>query len=238
MTVTSAEWRDYDMNGFPAAADHRFLWSTIEMTNNGENTISIHPFSNFKCDSSDSSFQSIFTGVFGEFLGNYEIAPGNSANATVIFMVPENWTPEIVTYSEWEFWNGGIWGNMPEYSADVPTPIQGESHVQITIINATLNNVDFNNTTASQGKIFLWLEVEMNNNWYEAISLDSNTFDVEGTNGTIYSYPDFDGPDFLLTGGSTAITLVFEIPENWDPLKLRYDAEFAPFTETDIPSLT
>jgi len=234
LRVTSAEWRDYDLYGFHGDANHRFLWLTLEITNNDTKTITLSSYG-FECNNSDgSSYGSI---IIDGLFGVHEVAPGNSANVTVIFMVPNDWTPEIVTYQDW-MWIDSPWENEPKYSTDVPTPTQGESHMLMMITNATLNSFDLNYSPVSEGKICLWLEVEINNNWNDYLPLSSIEFDIEGENGTIYAYPDFDGPDFILSGGSATITLVFEIPEDIIPLKLHYYPEFGPLSHIDIPTPT
>jgi uncharacterized protein DUF4352 len=105
--TSSAEWKDVDILGLPPSENDRFLWLTVAMTNQWDESATINLFT-FKAEGQDGSTYST-----SQRQGPDEISAGGTGTVELVFEVPNTWTPKALHYDM----TLGPWADV-----EIPTP--------------------------------------------------------------------------------------------------------------------
>jgi hypothetical protein len=114
---------------------------------------------------------------------------------------------------------------------------QTTQNVILTCHSARWSSGDFHYGFPSSGKRLLLLNVTLQNQGKEAVSVLWVWFKAEGINGSMYTaLGRSEGPDSIAPGGSGAMALVFEVPTTWAPKTLHYvGPALGPKADASIP---
>jgi len=92
LTPVSSEWKLIDTYGRTPDPGNRFLWLTFQVKNDWDEPISVNIFY-FKAEGIDGSTYSV-----PQREGPDEIASGGTGTVTLVFEVPDTWTPKVLHY--------------------------------------------------------------------------------------------------------------------------------------------
>lgn len=121
-------------------------------------------------------------------------------------------------------------------SAAVPTPLEPAQEVLFSNVSSAKRPVNLDGFFASPGQTYVWVNFTMQNRWTEPLPVTMFDFKVEDANGSRYTADGRQGPDEIGSGGSANVTIVFEVPAAWAPLRVLFDATFGPWADFFVPA--
>jgi hypothetical protein len=225
LTADGAQWKYTDPYlGWHTSRGHYYLWINATVKNTGSLSLDSISYLDFNLFWSGSS-----TGVTGTAVwSSFSLAPGQSVPVVIAFS-----STGIIAPRNLQFRFSYLQGGTTNASVPVPTPPADE--VTLTSQSASWSLKDIYGLPPKTGNRYLWLNLTIQNRWNQSASVNLFYFKSQGVDGSEYNTQERQGADSIASGGSGAVTLVFEVPTTWMPKTLHYDMLIGPWADMTIP---